>query len=47
MAMQENPSRMHASIVVPLPTKGSRTTPPGGVTSRTSHLINSSGLTVG
>src|SRR5690606_10283629 len=36
-----------ATRVDPLPANGSNTVPPGGVTNRTSHAINSVGLTVG
>ena len=41
------PSRMAAIPVLPLPAKGSGTSPPGGVRSRTSQRISSMDLTVG
>lgn len=47
MPMNEKPSATAALPVVPLPQKGSRISPPFGVTRRQSHCIRSSGLTVG
>src|SRR5690606_10228927 len=47
MATHLNPSTMHASMVVPDPANGSRTTPPGGTTRRAIHCISARGFTVG
>src|SRR5690606_14849075 len=44
--MNARPRRLHATPVVPLPAKGSRTTSPGSVKSRTSASISASGFWV-
>jgi hypothetical protein len=45
--MHRTPSARAATSVLPLPANGSSTTPPGGVTRRTSHRMRSVGFTVG
>src|SRR5438128_9723555 len=45
--MKRKPSSLAATPVLPLPMKGSSTTPPGGMTSRQSQRMRSTGFTVG